>query len=40
MMSDEFDAVDAAREFLKIEMDVWTAWVSEEAAGRVQASLN
>ena len=40
MMSNEVEAVDAAREFLKNEMDVWTAWVSEDVAGRVQASLN
>ena len=40
MMSNEVDAVDAAREFLMNEMDVWSAWVSEEVAGRIQASFN
>ena len=31
---------EVARDFLKAEPDVWTAWVSDEVAGRVQAALN
>jgi ABC-type proline/glycine betaine transport system substrate-binding protein len=40
MMSEEVDTADAARRFLEAETDVWTAWVSDEVAGRVQAALN
>ena len=29
-----------AREFLKNETDVWTAWVSDAVASRVQAALD
>ncbi len=32
--------VDVARDFLRTETDVWTAWVSDEVAGRIQAALN
>ncbi len=39
MISDGVDATDAAREFLMNEMDVWSAWVSDEVAGRIRASL-
>ena len=31
---------EVARHFLATETDVWTAWVSEEVAGRVRAELN
>ena len=40
MRDNETDAADAARYFLETQTDLWTAWVSEEVAGRVQASLN
>ena len=31
---------DVARDFLRNEPDVWTAWVSDEVASRIQAMLN
>ena len=31
---------DIARDFLRTEPDVWTAWVSDEVASRIQAALN
>ena len=35
------NAADAARNFLETRSRiVWTAWVSDEVAGRVQAALN
>lgn len=39
MIADEVEGADAAREFLMNEMDVWSAWVSDEVAGRIRASL-
>jgi ABC-type proline/glycine betaine transport system substrate-binding protein len=40
MRDNEVDAADAASHFLSTQTDLWTAWVSDEVAGRVQASLN
>ena len=40
MRDNEVDATVAARHFLETQTDLWTAWVSDEVAGRVQASLN
>ena len=36
----EAEWVDVARHFLKTAPEVWTAWVSDEVASRVQAALN
>ena len=40
MRDNEVDAAAAASYFLETQTDLWTAWVSDEVAGRVQASLN
>ena len=40
MRDNDATAADAARYFLETQTDLWTGWVSEEVAGRVQASLN
>ncbi len=39
MRDNEASAANAARYFLKTRADVWTPWVSEEVAARVQATL-
>ena len=38
--STDAEWADVARDFLKAEPGVWTAWVSDEVAGRIQAALN
>jgi ABC-type proline/glycine betaine transport system substrate-binding protein len=40
MRDNDAEAADAARNFLETRADLWTAWVSDEVAGRVQAALN
>ncbi|MCY4372995.1 MAG: hypothetical protein OXC31_04420 [Spirochaetaceae bacterium] len=40
MRDNEVDAAAAAAYFLETQTDLWTAWVSDDVAGRVQASLN
>ena len=40
MVANDVQAVDAARHFLATRSDVWTAWVSDDVAARVQDSLN
>ena len=40
MRDNDAEAGDAARYFLENNQDVWSAWVSDEVAGRVQAALN
>ena len=40
MKDNDAQAADAARHFLETRADVWTPWVSDEIAGRVQAALN
>ena len=39
MRDNEASAANAAHYFLKTRADVWTPWVSEEVAARVQATL-
>lgn len=40
-MSDaEAEPADAARRFLRERKDLWTGWVSEEAAARIEAGLD
>ena len=38
--STDAEWAEVAREFLRNESDVWTAWVSDEVASRVQAALD
>ena len=40
MDDNDAQAADAARHFLETKADLWTAWVSDAVAGRVQAALN
>ena len=40
MDDNDAQAADAARHFLETRADVWTPWVSDAVAGRVQAALN
>jgi glycine betaine/proline transport system substrate-binding protein len=40
MRENDADAVDAARYFLANNSDIWSAWVSDGVAARVQDSLN
>ena len=40
MQANEAEAAEAALEFLQSQPDIWTAWVSDEVAERVLASLN
>ena len=39
MTDNKVDAVAAAAEFLKTKGDVWGKWVSDEARGKIEASL-
>ena len=40
MRDNDAEAIDAAKYFLENRADVWTAWVSDDVAARVQDSLN
>jgi ABC-type proline/glycine betaine transport system substrate-binding protein len=40
MRENDVEAIDAARYFLENRADIWTAWVSDDVAARVQDSLN
>lgn len=40
MEDNDAEAVDAARHFLETMPEVWTAWVSDDVAARVQAAAN
>ena len=40
MRDNEVEAIDAANYFLANRADIWTAWVSDDVAARVQDSLN
>jgi glycine betaine/proline transport system substrate-binding protein len=40
MLDNKAEPVAAAKEFLKTKKDIWTKWVSKEAAEKIEAGLN
>ena len=40
MTDNQATGEDAAKEFLRQHEDVWTGWVSSEAAAKVKASMS